>query len=74
MKFSKSILIIVLVLSTISLCLAKPRWIWEEEEENGGVIGEDMKRETRKNERNMGTIRRGQYLDGCPPGRPNCPY
>ena len=74
MKFSKKILIILLVLSTISLCLAKPRWIWEDEEENGGVNDEDMKRETRKNERNMGTVRWGQYLGDCPPGRANCPY
>ena len=33
MKFFKNILVILLVFSTVSLCLAKPRWVWEDEEE-----------------------------------------
>ena len=54
MKFSKNVLVILLVFSTISLCLAKPRWIWkdEEEDENGGN-DEVMTRETHKNNENL---------------------
>ena len=41
MMFSKNILVILVVLSTISLCLAKPRWIWEDEEEEKQLFERD---------------------------------
>ena len=54
MMFSKNILVVLLVLSTVSLCLAKPKWIWkdEEEDENDGN-DEVMTRETQKNDENL---------------------
>jgi hypothetical protein len=35
MVFSKNFLLVLLVLSTITLCLAKPRWVWLDEKDDG---------------------------------------
>ena len=55
MVFSNNFLVILLVLSTVTLCLAKPRWVWlREEENNGGNLNdEELTREIRKNEENL---------------------
>ena len=34
MVFSKNFLLVLLVLSTITLCLAKPRWVWLDEKDD----------------------------------------
>ena len=36
MGFSKNFLVVLLVLSTVTLCLARPRWAWLREEEKNG--------------------------------------
>jgi hypothetical protein len=51
----KNFLVILLVLSTMTLCLAKPKWIWfDEEEKNGGNFNDEvLAREKGKNEDNL---------------------
>ena len=41
MALSKKFLVVFLVLSTISLCLAKPRWIWLRDEEKNNEDNND---------------------------------
>jgi hypothetical protein len=54
MVFSNNFLVIMLVLSTVTLCLAKPRWVWlREEEKNGRNLKNDvLTREIQKNDEN----------------------
>ena len=43
MALSKKFMVVFLVLSTISLCLAKPRWIWfRDEEKNVGDFNDEV--------------------------------
>jgi hypothetical protein len=52
----KNFLVILLVLSTMTLCLAKPKWIWFDEEEKNGAGNfndEVLTREKGKNEENL---------------------
>ncbi len=41
MVHSKNFLIVLLVLSTMTLCLARPRWVWLREEEKNGENSND---------------------------------
>ena len=53
MVFSKNFLVVLLVLSTITLCLAKPRWIWlNEEDENDGEWNDEVSKQGMKARRN----------------------
>jgi hypothetical protein len=63
----KNFLVILLVLSTVTLCLAKPKWIWlREEEKNGGNFNDEVfARENGKNNENL-----KKY---CDPAGPHCP-
>ncbi|CAB4009417.1 Hypothetical predicted protein [Paramuricea clavata] len=51
----KNFLVILLMLSTMTLCLAKPKWIWfdEEEKNDGNFNDEVLTREKGKNEENL---------------------
>jgi hypothetical protein len=51
----KNFLVILLVLSTMTLCLAKPKWIWfDDEEKNGGNFNDEvLTREKGKNDENL---------------------
>jgi hypothetical protein len=51
----KNFLVILLVLSAMTLCLAKPKWIWfdEEEKNDGNFNDEVLTREKGKNEENL---------------------
>jgi hypothetical protein len=75
----KNFLVILLVLSIMTLCLAKPKWIWfDEEEKNGGNFNDEVfARESGKNEENLmkewkkaydGTKRLGCEYDDRPQG------
>lgn len=44
MVFFKNFLVVLLVLSTINLCLAKPRWEWFGEEANDETLMEKWKK------------------------------
>jgi hypothetical protein len=54
MVFSKNFLVVLLVLSTITLCLAKPRWVWldekDDEKDDGDWNDEVLMRKRGKNE------------------------
>ena len=54
MVFSKNVLVVLLVLSTITLCLAKPRWIWrDEEDENDGEWNDEVFKRRMKPRKNQ---------------------
>ena len=71
MVFSKNFLVVLLVFSTVTLCLAKPRWIWlNEEGENDGEWNDEVFKERMKprmNDENGSPKKRG-----CVYNRPNC--
>jgi hypothetical protein len=74
----KNFLVILLVLSTMTLCLAKPKWIWfDEEEKNGGNFNDEvLTREEGKNEENLmkewkKTYDRSEYK-GCDKSHSHC--
>ena len=72
MKFS--ILVILLVWSTISLCLAKPRWVWKNEEEEkqlderGNLNSDVMEGESLKDYRNLVKKWIESHQKKCPEG------
>jgi hypothetical protein len=65
----KNFLVILLVLSTVTLCLAKPKWIWlREEEKNGGNFNDEVfARKSGKDEEKPMTKPK------CYPPGPHCP-
>ena len=73
MAFCKKFLVVFLVLSTISLCLAKPRWIWLRDEENND---EDFNTEfltrEKKGENFMEDWKMNDAFKRCK-NRPDCP-
>ena len=52
---SKNFLVILLVLSTITLCLARRRWVWLREEEKNGenLKDEVLAREVQNDDQNL---------------------
>ena len=56
--FSKNFLVVLLVLSTISVCLARPRWVFIDEDQkddydDGNWKDEVSTREARKNDESL---------------------
>ena len=50
----KNFLVVVLVMSTITLCLAKPRWVWLREKNSGeNSKDEEATRKIQKDEKNV---------------------
>ena len=77
MVHSKNFLIVLLVLSTMTLCLARPRWVWlREEEKNGENLNDEvLTREIEKDDENlMKEWKKSNTPDlSCvPPGGPHC--
>ncbi len=74
---SKNFLVVLLVLSTMTLCLARPRWVWlREEEKNGENLNDEvLTREIEKDDENlMKEWKKSNTPDlSCvPPGGPHC--
>ena len=71
---SKNFLVFLLVLSTMTLCLARPRWVWLREEEKNSENSNDevFTREIQKDDNLMkeGKRKIGK-VTGCP--YPVCP-
>ena len=74
---SKNFLVVLLVLSTMTLCLARPRWVWlREEEKNGENLNDEvLTREIEKDDENLiKEWKKSNTPDpSCvPPGGPHC--
>ena len=82
MALCKKFMVVVLVLSTISLCFAKPRWIWlRDEEKNDEVNNDEIHTREKTGENFMNDLKERNYRSriglramttkGCHKG-PNC--
>jgi hypothetical protein len=72
MVFFKNFLVVLLLLSTASLCLAKPRWVWLFDEKNGEKSNDaELTREVENDEENLMKLEAKRTFKACTSA--NCP-
>ena len=72
---SKNFLVFLLVLSTMTLCLARPRWVWlrEEEKNSENLNDEALTREIEKDDENLMKEWNKRKMSAPTCQQPNCP-